>query len=75
MAQAAAQSCLLGDDASAHAQFEKAKRAHRSAYAASGMGAPDAFPARLVMGAYRHVLSEDEQERLRGMLDRQAGPL
>lgn len=43
MAQAAAQSCLLGDDVAAGALLDRAKAAHRSAYAASGMEAPEAF--------------------------------
>ncbi len=69
-AQAAAQLCLLGDVAAARAQLATAKAEHRSFYEGTGVELPDVFPSRLVMGAYRHVLTIEEQGALRGLFDR-----
>jgi pimeloyl-ACP methyl ester carboxylesterase len=69
-AQAAAQLCLLGQEDAARAELMQAKEQHRIAYADSVVPPPDAFPSRLVIAAYRHVLSDDEQERLRALFDR-----
>lgn len=72
-AQAAAQRSLMGDGDAAQARLAKAKAEHRIFYEGTGVEAPDAFPSRLVMGAYRHVLSEEEQGVLRGLFDRREG--
>lgn len=71
-AQMAAQLLLKGDEDAPRAALAEAKAEHRAFYKESGIEAPDAFPSRLVMGAYRHVLSEAEQERVRGLFDRSA---
>ncbi|MHB8885588.1 MAG: alpha/beta fold hydrolase [Methylovirgula sp.] len=72
-AQAAAQLCLNGDFAAAQTQLAAAKALHRAFYAECGLAPPEMFASRLVMGAYRHVLSEEEQGALRGLLDRREG--
>jgi pimeloyl-ACP methyl ester carboxylesterase len=74
-AQMAAQLCLMGDGEAARAQLAAAKAEHQSFYEGTGIAPPDAFPARLVMGAYRHVLTLEEQGALRQLLDhRSDGP-
>ena len=69
-AQSAAQLCLLGDHDAAQVQLAAAKAEHRALYRGHSLEPPDVFPSRLVMGAYRHVLTEAEQVMLRGLFDR-----